>query len=110
MRVRRRRLTSNAIDRPHAARHPQPIDTGKSHIGFRGVIRPRGVAVTRPQHSNAACWPDRCLGSLRWIVAGVVWHGITIRTLQRIWLQLIERLSGPMAFRFILQPLMAAVA
>jgi len=66
--------------------------------------------VTRPQHSNAACWPDRCLGSLRWIVAGVVWHGITIRTLQRIWLQLIERLSGPMAFRFILQPLMAAVA
>jgi hypothetical protein len=42
------------------------------------------------------------------IVAGVVWHGISIATFQRIWHQLIERADAPMRFRFILQPLMAA--
>jgi hypothetical protein len=42
------------------------------------------------------------------IVAGVVWHGVTIATFKRIWYQLIERADAPMRFRFILQPLMAA--
>ena len=44
------------------------------------------------------------------IVAGVVWHSISIATFQRIWHQLIERADAPMRFRFILQPLMAAIA
>ncbi len=44
------------------------------------------------------------------IVAGVVWHGVTFQTLQRFWHDLAERPSAPMAFRFILQPLMATIA
>ena len=43
------------------------------------------------------------------IVAGVVWHGVTIPTFVRIWHQLIERADAPMRFRFILQPLMGAI-
>jgi hypothetical protein len=43
------------------------------------------------------------------IVAGVVWHGVTIATFQRIWWQLLARPTEPMKFRFILQPLMAAI-
>jgi tryptophan-rich sensory protein len=43
------------------------------------------------------------------IVAGVMWHGVTIATLQRIWYQELARPSGPMKFRFVLQPVMAAV-
>ena len=43
------------------------------------------------------------------IVAGVVWHGITLRTLQRLWHDLVERPDEPMRFRFILQPSMAAI-
>lgn len=43
------------------------------------------------------------------IIAGIVWHGITIKTLERIWHDLADRPSAPMAFRFILQPMMAAV-
>ena len=43
------------------------------------------------------------------IVAAVVWHGISIETLKRVWYQLIERADAPMRFRFILQPLMAAI-
>ena len=43
------------------------------------------------------------------IVAGVVWHGASLETFKRIWHQLIERADAPMRFRFILQPLMAAI-
>ncbi len=42
------------------------------------------------------------------IIAGVIWHGVTFETFQRIWHDLADRPSAPMAFRFILQPLMAA--
>ena len=44
------------------------------------------------------------------IVAGIVWHGVSIATFQRVWHQLIDRADAPMRFRFILQPLMAAIA
>ena len=44
------------------------------------------------------------------IVAGIVWDGVSIATFKRIWYQLIERTDAPMRFRFILQPLMAALA
>jgi hypothetical protein len=44
------------------------------------------------------------------IVAGVLWHGVTVAVLQRFWRDLVERPDEPMRFRFILQPLMAAIA
>jgi hypothetical protein len=40
------------------------------------------------------------------IVAGVLWH---VRTPQHLWHDLVEEPSGPMRFRFILQPSMAAL-
>ena len=42
------------------------------------------------------------------IVAGILWYGVTLDTLQRLWHNLIERSDAPMRFRFVLQPLMAA--
>ena len=42
-------------------------------------------------------------------VSGVLWHGVTVATFQRLWYNLIERPMEPMKFRFILQPLMAAI-
>jgi hypothetical protein len=44
------------------------------------------------------------------ILGGVFWYGITPDVLERLWYQLLARPSGPMAFRFILQPSMAAIA
>jgi len=44
------------------------------------------------------------------IVAGALWHGFTAATFERFWSDLVERPSGPMRFRFILQPLMGAIA
>ena len=44
------------------------------------------------------------------IVTGVVWHGVTGEAWRRFWHDLIERPDAPMRFRFVLQPLMAAIA
>jgi hypothetical protein len=44
------------------------------------------------------------------IAAGVLWHGVTSAVIERIWRNLFERSSGPLSFRFILQPSMAAIA
>jgi hypothetical protein len=41
---------------------------------------------------------------------GIFWYGFSAEVRQRVWHQLLERPAGPMAFRFILQPVMAAIA
>src|SRR5579863_7818229 len=43
------------------------------------------------------------------MVAGVVWRGISAENIERIWRSILARPSGPLAFRFILQPVMAAI-
>jgi hypothetical protein len=42
-------------------------------------------------------------------VAGALLHGFTLETWERLWHDLIERPDAPMRFRFILQPVMAAI-
>jgi hypothetical protein len=44
------------------------------------------------------------------IIAGAVWHGVTVDAIDRLWHDLVERPNSTMRFRFILQPLMAAIA
>lgn len=44
------------------------------------------------------------------IVLGLVWHGLSTEILGRIWRDIVERPTGPMMFRFILQPTMAVIA
>jgi hypothetical protein len=41
--------------------------------------------------------------------AGVLWHGFTVEVLERLWRNLLDAPSGPMSFRFILQPSMSAI-
>jgi hypothetical protein len=41
---------------------------------------------------------------------GVGWYGLSDEVRHRVWEQLIARPTGPMAFRFILQPVMAVIA
>jgi hypothetical protein len=43
------------------------------------------------------------------IAAGVFWHGAAENVVERMWANLIARPSGPMSFRFVLQPSMAAI-
>src|SRR5262249_60661830 len=42
-------------------------------------------------------------------LAGLLLNGITVEVIGRLWHDLIERPDAPMRFRFILQPVMAAV-
>jgi hypothetical protein len=43
------------------------------------------------------------------VIAGIMWHGVALDNFQRMCSDLTDRPSGPMAFRFILQPSMAAI-
>ena len=43
------------------------------------------------------------------MIAGVAWHGVSVENVERIWNNLLTRPSGPLGFRFILQPAMAAI-
>jgi hypothetical protein len=44
------------------------------------------------------------------IILGAVWYGISFESLDRLWNDILARPGGPMTFRFILQPAMAAIA
>ncbi len=44
------------------------------------------------------------------LVSGMVWYGVTFATIDRVLNQIAARPGGPMSFRFILQPMMAAIA
>jgi len=43
------------------------------------------------------------------MIAGIVWRGVTVESIERIWNSMLARPSGPLAFRFILQPSIAAI-
>jgi|ERR1051325_806977 drug/metabolite transporter (DMT)-like permease len=42
-------------------------------------------------------------------VTGTLWHGASLKVVEQLWHDLIERPDGPMRFRFVLQPLMATI-
>lgn len=44
------------------------------------------------------------------VVAGVAWHGVSVENVRRVVRNVLERPFGPMTFRFVLQPVMAAIA
>ena len=48
--------------------------------------------------------------SIASVLYGVVVYGVSAEVLTRIWKNTIERPGGPFVFRFVLQPIMAAMA
>jgi hypothetical protein len=44
------------------------------------------------------------------VALGAVWYGISFEDLDRLWKDILARPGGPMTFRLILQPAMAAIA
>ena len=44
------------------------------------------------------------------VVVGIVMNGLSVPVFERIWDNLLGRTTGPMTFRFILQPIMATLA
>jgi hypothetical protein len=70
-----------------------------------------GVAMNQtPSRSQIFMVQLVVLLMLCFIVAGAIWYGFSAEVRQRVWTDLIERPGGPLRFRFILQPVMAAIA
>jgi hypothetical protein len=44
------------------------------------------------------------------VAFGAIWCGISFEDLDRLWKDILARPGGPMTFRFLLQPAMAAIA
>jgi hypothetical protein len=44
------------------------------------------------------------------VAVGILMYGLSVPVFERIWENLLGRASGPMTFRFILQPIMATLA
>lgn len=44
------------------------------------------------------------------VATGLIWYGFSAEVRERIWQNLLDRPRGPMTFRFVLQPIMAAIA
>lgn len=44
------------------------------------------------------------------VLVGVAWHGVSVENVRRVVRNILERPFGPMTFRFVLQPVMAAIA
>jgi hypothetical protein len=99
-----------------------PLPSGSTPSGAGGhVDEPCGfslhhssrgaVAMTSVDPQELGFMPKLVIAlAIVLIAAGVFWHGISAGVLERLWRQLLERPSGPMSFRFILQPSMAAIA
>jgi hypothetical protein len=63
--------------------------------------------------------PSRITTIMTWLAVGVSaglialgfhWYGFSVEVRQRFWSDILDRVHGPMTFRFYLQPVMAAVA
>ena len=64
-----------------------------------------------PTVKNSGLLPKLVIASaVLLLAAGVLWYGITVEVVLRIFRDLFNRPSEPMSFRFILQPAMALIA
>ena len=61
-----------------------------------------------PRRSLLARAAAIAIGGL--VLLGLVIYGLPADVLDRVWKNIAERMGGPMAFRFTLQPCMAAIA
>jgi hypothetical protein len=57
---------------------------------------------------RATTWLALALAAVL-LALGIVWYGLSLEVQNRFWTNLLDRLHGPMTFRFYLQPAMAAI-
>jgi hypothetical protein len=72
------------------------------------------VAMTAVEHGptpfqRALTWVALAL-TVVLLILGIAWYGFSLDVHQRFWSDIFGRISGPMTFRFFLQPTMALIA
>ncbi|HXT81194.1 MAG TPA: hypothetical protein VN702_16640 [Acetobacteraceae bacterium] len=83
--------------------------TASSKPSQSRIEAPAGEAGAKSQRLGLLAKLVLLCGALL-IIFGVYWYGVTLEVIHRIWTQLLQRPGGPLSFRFILQPAMAAAA
>lgn len=67
------------------------------------------IAETRPKSPVILAWLAGAL-IVGFIILGLALYGFSSQVHDRIWRDISGRVGGPMTFRFVLQPIMAAIA
>ena len=63
-----------------AARHPEPVDTSTSHVGFVALSVSNGAAVSEASPQKLGFLPKLVIvATVLLITAGVLWHGVQWR-------------------------------
>jgi hypothetical protein len=75
----------------------------------RSHDKDRMMAATQSKSAVALAWLA-AICVVVFIGLGIAWHGFSAEAMNRLWRDLLARPGGPMTFRFILQPTMAAIA
>jgi hypothetical protein len=75
---------------------------------FRLDVKPGNALTAAPSKSQILQARLAAALILGLIVVGAVWYGISFEDLDRLWKDILARPGGPVTFRFILQPAMAA--
>jgi hypothetical protein len=72
----------------------------------------QGLNDVTEAFSKSQIWQARIAAVLvlGLLALGVAWYGVTAESLGRLWDDILDRPTGPMMFRFILQPTMAIIA
>jgi len=71
----------------------------------------RGIALTDADRQKLGLLPKLTIGiAILLVIADTYWYGVTAEVFERLWRQLLDRPSGPVSFRFILQPSVAVIA
>src|ERR1700733_2007416 len=104
-----RRITAGATARPHVTRSRWTHRRAMWDSAALFVNRHRRDDRCRTAKLGLMPKLVLVLGALL-IAAGVLWHGVTVEALDRFWHDLAGRPGWPVAFRFILQASMAAIA
>jgi hypothetical protein len=67
--------------------------------------------MTQPASKTQRVMARSALGLMAvFVVLGIAMYGLSTEVFGRIWQNTVDRAGGPMTFRFILQPIMAAIA
>jgi hypothetical protein len=99
-----------------AARHREPGTRRRAISGSAALIVDASAAMTDANPQELGLLPKLVivLGILLIaaavvIAADAIWYGMIMAVIERIWGSMFERSRGPLSFRFILQPTMAAI-
>ena len=105
------RLLEGRLFRGGLSRRPtMPAGPALVQLPKRIAVLPSRTMTEAPSKTKVLLAKAVVVLMIAMVVLGLFWYGFSAEVRERIWRQLLERPGGPMTFRFLLQPSMAALA